>query len=160
MALAGSAGARLLTVCRDGSGGFAQAIREADPAIRERWQQVHSLLGRAVSTLECARRLDVTRNTVKRSARRSEPDRVIRAPVSRSCLVDPYRDHLRQRRTEDPAIPVTHLLAELREQGYTGSANLLVRYSNQGGVESAHAASSPRKVSGLFTRHPNRLDDR
>ncbi|WP_086018980.1 transposase [Streptomyces viridosporus] len=64
-----------------------------------------------------------------------------------------------QRRDEDPAVPVTHLPAEIREQGYTGSANLLVRYINQGRVEADHAALSPRKVTGLLTRHPDRLDE-
>ncbi|WP_326790606.1 transposase [Streptomyces sp. NBC_00151] len=110
--------------------------------------------------LECARRLGVSLNTVKRYARHSEPDRMIRAPVYRACLVDAYRDHLRQRRAEDPAVPVTHLLAEIREQGYAGSANLLVRYINQGRVESDHAALSPRKVTGLLIRHPDRLDNK
>nr|WP_258311391.1 transposase [Streptomyces sp. NWU49] len=84
---------------------------------------------------------------------------MIRAPVYRSCLVDPYRNHLRRRRTEDPAVPVTHLLAEIREQGYTGSANLLVRYINQGRVEADHAALSPRKVTGLLTCRPGHLDE-
>ncbi|MFI6893865.1 ISL3 family transposase [Streptomyces sp. NPDC050256] len=191
-------------VCRDGSGGFAQATTDADPTIvqvsdrwhlwhgltqaalkevgghascwgkfgpplpqgkratttRERWQQVHDLLDQGVGLLSCARRLGVSLNTVKRYARAAEPDRMIRAPVYRSSLVDPYRDHLRKRRTDDPAAPVTHLLTEIREQGYTGSANLLVRYINQGRVEADHASLSPRKVTGLLTRHPDHLDDK
>ena len=190
-------------VCRDGSGSFAQATTDADPAIvqvgdrwhlwhglaqtalkevgahascwgkfgpplpegksaattRERWRQVHDLLDQGVGLLACARRLGLSLNTVKRYARHSEPDRMIRAPVYRSCLVDPYRNHLRRRRTEDPAVPVTHLLAEIREQGYTGSANLLVRYINQGRVEADHAALSPRKVTGLLTCRPGHLDE-
>ncbi len=72
---------------------------------RERWRQVHDLLDQGVGLLTCARRLGVSLNTVKRYARHSEPDRMIRAPVYRSCLGDPYRDHLRTRRTEDPAVP-------------------------------------------------------
>ncbi|MGW2788010.1 hypothetical protein ACWC3X_43795, partial [Streptomyces populi] len=127
---------------------------------RERRQQVHDLLERGVSMLECAHRLGVSLNTVKRHARHSEPDRMIRAPVYRACLVDAYRDHLRQRRCEDPAVPVPHLLAGIREQGHTGSADLLVHYINQGRVESDHAALSPRKVTGLLIRHPGRLDGR
>ncbi|WP_371656709.1 MULTISPECIES: hypothetical protein [unclassified Streptomyces] len=109
--------------------------------------------------LACARRLGLSLNTVKRYARATEPDRMVHAPVHRSCLVDPYRDHLRKRRTDDPAVPVTHLLSKIREQGYTGSANLLVRYINQGRVEANHASLSPRKVTGLLTRHPDPLDD-
>ncbi|MCX4671840.1 transposase [Streptomyces sp. NBC_01381] len=80
--------------------------------------------------------------------------------VYRPGLVDPYRDHLRKRRTDDPAVPVTHLLTEIRERGYTGSANLLVRYINQGRVEADHAVLSPRKVTSLLTRHPDHLDDK
>jgi hypothetical protein len=99
---------------------------------RERWQQVHQLLDAGVGLLECSRRLDLSLNTVKRYARHSEPERMVRAPQYRPTLVDPYRDHLRRRRSEDPAVPVTHLLREIKELGYTGSANLLVRYITQG----------------------------
>lgn len=42
--------------------------------------------------------------------------------------------------------------------GYTGSANLLVRYINQGRVEADHAALSPRRVTRLMTTRPDRLD--
>ncbi len=82
-------------------------------------------------------------NTVKRYDRVTEPERLIRAPKYRPTLVDPYRDHLRKRRLENPAVPVTHLLQEIRELGYTGSSNLLVRYINQGRVEPDRPALSP-----------------
>ncbi|MCX5205903.1 hypothetical protein OG897_31300 [Streptomyces sp. NBC_00237] len=143
-------------------GKFGPPLAEGKRAAttRERWRQVHNLLDRGVGLLPCARRLGVSLNTIKRYVRCDEPDRMVRAPVYRACLVDPYRDCLRTRRTDDPAAPVTHLLAEIREQGYTGSANLLVRYINQGRVEADHAALSPRKVTGLLTRNPDRLDDR
>ena len=126
---------------------------------RERWQQVHALLGQGVGLLECARRLNLGLNTVKRYARHTEPDRLVRAPAYRPGLVDPYRDHLRRRRAEDPAVPVTHLLREIRELGYTGSANLLVRYVNQGRVESDHAHLAPRRAAGLLLTHPDHLRD-
>ncbi|MDH6711082.1 hypothetical protein P3T27_007834 [Kitasatospora sp. MAA19] len=106
---------------------------------RERWQQVHQLLDAGVGLLECSRRLGLSLNTVKRYARHSEPERMVRTPQYRPTLVDPYRDHLRRRRAEDPAVPVTHLLREIKELGYTGSANLLVRYITQGRVEANHA---------------------
>jgi hypothetical protein len=70
----------------------------------ERWQQVHDLPGKGVGLLECARRLDLSLNTVKRYARATQPERLQRAPQYRPTLVDPYRDHLRRRRTEDPAV--------------------------------------------------------
>ncbi|MEU3464789.1 transposase [Streptomyces sp. NPDC006733] len=143
-------------------GKFGPPISEGKRAAttRERWRQIHELLDQGVGLLACARRLSVSLNTIKRYARATEPDRMVRAPVYRACLVDAYRDHLRERRTDDRAVPVTHLLAEIREQGYTGSANLLVRYINQGRVEADHAALSSRKVTGLLTSHPDNLDDK
>jgi transposase len=126
---------------------------------RERWQQVHQLLDAGVGLLECSRRLNLALNTVKRYARHSEPERMVRAPQYRPTLVDPYRDHLRQRRTEDPAVPVTHLLREIRELGYTGSANLLVRYITQGRVEADHATLSPRRVAHLLLTDPAHLHE-
>ena len=64
--------------------------------------------------LECARRLDLSLNTVKRYARAEQPERLRRAPQYRPTLVNPYRDHLRKRRAEDPAVPVQRLLREIR----------------------------------------------
>ncbi|MGW9031349.1 ISL3 family transposase [Streptomyces sp. NPDC055722] len=126
---------------------------------RERWQQVHRLLDAGVGLLECSRRLDLSLNTVKRYARHSETERMVRAPQYRPTLVDPYRDYLRRRRSEDPAVPVTHLLREIKELGYTGSANLLVRYITQGRVEADHATLSPRKVARLLLTDPAHLRD-
>ncbi|EST27566.1 hypothetical protein N566_23290 [Streptomycetaceae bacterium MP113-05] len=73
--------------------------------------------------------------------------------------MDPYRDHLRRRREEDPAVPVTHLLREIKELGYTGSANLLVRYINQGRVEADRTALSPRRLARYLLTRPDRLKD-
>jgi hypothetical protein len=110
---------------------------------RERWQHVHDLLDKGVGLLEIARRLNLALNTVKRYARISEPQRLIRAPKYRPTLVDPFRDHLRRRRDEDPAVPVLVPLADIRQLGYTGSQNLLYRYITQGRVESDRPAISP-----------------
>ena len=103
-----------------------QAGKRAETTL-ERWQQVHDLLGKGTGLLECARRLDLALNTVKRYARAERPERLQRTPQYRPTLVDPYRDHLRRRRAEDPAVPVQQLLREIRELGYQGSSNLLVR---------------------------------
>jgi transposase len=125
----------------------------------ERWRQVHDLLGKGTGLLECSRRLNLSLNTVKRYARAAEPERMIRAPRYRPTLVDPYRDHLRQRRAEDPAVPVTRLLAEIRELGYTGSLNLLYRYITQGRVEASRPHLSPRRVARLLLTRPGTLSD-
>jgi hypothetical protein len=125
----------------------------------ERWRQVHDLLDRGTGLLECSRRLGLSLNTVKRYARAAEPERMIRAPRYRATLVDPYRDHLRARRAEDPAVPVQRLLCEIREQGYTGSMNLLYRYITQGRVEADRPHLSPRRVTRLLLTRPDALSD-
>jgi transposase len=128
-----------------------------EQATRERWHKVHALLDSGVGLLDCSRRLNLALNTVKRYARIPEPpaDRI--APRYRPTLVDPYRDHLRTRRATDPAVPVTPLLHEIREQGYTGSANLLVRYLNQGRAEGDRPVTTPRRVTRLLLTRPERL---
>jgi transposase len=123
----------------------------------ERWRQVHDLTGKGTGLLETSRRLGLSLNTVKRYARAAEPDRMIRAPKYRATLVDPYRDYLRKRRAEDPAVPVRQLLAEIREQGYEGSSNLLTRYITQGRVESERPHLSPKSVTRLLLTRPDSL---
>jgi hypothetical protein len=52
----------------------------------ERWQQVHGLLDRGVGLLECARRLQLSLNTVKRYARAAQHEQIICAsPQGRSA---------------------------------------------------------------------------
>lgn len=126
---------------------------------RERWQQIHDLLGNSVGLLECARRLNLGLNTVKRYARISEPERLVRAPQYRPTLVDPYRDHLRQRREANPAAPVLHLFQEIKALGYKGSLNLLYRYITQGRVESDRPAMSPRRATRYLLTRPSQLTD-
>lgn len=96
-----------------------------------------------VGLLECARRLNLALNTVKRYARVDKPEQMRRAPQYRPTLVDPYREYLRKRRAEDPAVPVLQLLREIRERGYTGSQNLLYRYITQGRVEDDRSVPPP-----------------
>ncbi|MEX5712684.1 transposase, partial [Parafrankia sp. FMc6] len=126
---------------------------------RERWAQIHDLLGQGVGLLDCARRLNLGLNTVKRYARATEPERLVRAPLYRPTLVDPYRDYLKRRRAEQPAVPVLHLFHEIKEQGYTGSLNLFVRYVNQGRVDSDRPTISPRRVTRLLLTRPDTLTD-
>jgi transposase len=122
-----------------------------------RWQQVHDLLNAGVGLLECARRLNLALNTVKRYARIDKPEQMRRAPQYRPTLVDPYREYLRKRRAADPAVPVLQLLREIRERGYTGSQNLLYRYITQGHVEDDRPALSSRRLSRLLLTRPDTL---
>ncbi|MER7894560.1 ISL3 family transposase [Micromonospora sp. NPDC094482] len=127
--------------------------RPLDERTRQRHTAVHDLLGQGVGLLECARQLGWALNTVKRYARATTAEQLQRPPRYRETLVDPYRDHLRRRRAEDPQVPVTRLLTEIRELGYTCSANLLVRYLNQGRADAERTPPSPRRlVAWLLTR--------
>src|SRR6185437_575130 len=123
----------------------------------ERWRQIHDPTDKGTGLLECSRRLGLPLNTVKRYARAAEPGRMIRAPRYRPTLDDPYRDHLRARRAEEPAVPVHQLLAEIREQGYPGSMNLLYRYITQGRVEADRPHLSPRRVARMLITRPGAL---
>ena len=123
----------------------------------ERWQQVHEPRSRNVGLLECSRRLGLSMNTVKRYDRASEPERLQRVPKYRPTLADPYRDYLRKRRAEEPGIPVQYLLREIRERGYRGSSNLLVRYINQGRLDSDRPHLSPRRAARILLTRPDRL---
>ncbi|GLY89635.1 hypothetical protein [Actinoallomurus iriomotensis] len=136
----------------------ASRVRELDGGTTTtlaRWQQIHDLLDAGVGLLECARRLDLALNTVKRCARIDKPAQMRRAPQYRPMLVDPYREYLRKRWAEDPAVPVLQLVCEIRERGYTGSQNLLYRYIAQGRVENDRPALSPRRLFSLLLTRPD-----
>jgi transposase len=124
---------------------------------RERWQQVRDLRDKGVGLIECSRRLGLSMNTVKRYDRAGEPERLQRVPKYRPTLVDPHRDYLRKRRAEEPGVPVAQLLREIRERGYQGSSNLLVRYLNQGRADGDRPHLSPRRAARLLLTRPDRL---
>jgi transposase len=123
----------------------------------DRFAAVHALLEQGVGLLQCARRLGWALNTVKRYARATRAEDLLRPPRYGRCLVDPHRDLVRRRLAEQ--VRVTTILAEIREQGYTGSANLLVRYINQGRVDTERAAPSPRRLVKWLMSKPANLTD-
>jgi transposase len=126
---------------------------------RERWQQVHDLRSQGVGLLDCSRRLGLSLNTVKRYDRAEEPGKLRRAAQYRPTLVDPYRDYLRERRAGEPGVPVQQLLREIRERGYPGSSNLLVRYLNQGRADAERPHIAPRKATQILLTRPDNLTD-
>jgi transposase len=123
----------------------------------ERWQQVHELRSRNVGLPGCARRLNLSLNTVKRDDRASEPQRLQRVPKYSPTLAGPHHDYLRKRRAQDPAVQPTQLLREIRELGYPGSMNLLFRYTSQGRPGSDRPHLSPRRAARILLTRPDRL---
>ncbi|TDV43713.1 transposase [Actinophytocola oryzae] len=128
-----------------------------DARTRDRHAAVHALLAQGVGLLECARRLGWALNTIKRYARAHKAEQLLRPPRYGACLVDAHRDLVRQRLGEN--VPVTRILAEIRQQGYTGSANLLVRYINQGRADPQRATPSPRRLVSWIMSKPANLPD-
>lgn len=126
----------------------------------QRWQQIHALIEGGVGLLDCSRRLGLAMNTVKRYARAATPERIQRVPKYRACMVDPYREHLRTRREQDPGVGATALLSEIRALGYNGSHNLLVRYLNQGRHLDDQPHLSPRRAARLMLTRPENLTER
>jgi len=125
----------------------------------ERWQQIRDLREKGAGLLDCSRRLGLALNTVKRYDRIDAPERLRRAAQYRPTLVDPYRDYLRERRAEEPGVPVQQLLREIRERGYPGSSNLLVRYINQGRADAGRPHIAPRKATQILLTNPDNLAD-
>lgn len=137
----------------------SRPVRALDERTRARHAAVHKLLDQGVGLLECARRLGWALNTVKRYARAASPEALLRPPRYGRTLVDPYRDHLRRRLAAEPDVAVTRLLAEIRELGYTGSANLLVRYLNQGRAHDDRPSPPPRRLIGWIMTRPAELPE-
>lgn len=123
----------------------------------KRWHQVHDLLNQGVGLLECARRLELALNTVKRYARADRPERMLRVPKYRASLVDPYREHLRKRRVENPAFPLKHLFEEIKALGYEGCLNLLHKYINQGRADADRSHISARRLTRMLLTRPDNL---
>lgn len=78
----------------------------------------------------------------------------------RPTLVDPYRDHLKRRSVEDPAVCVQRLSTEIKARGYQGSLNLLYRYIPQGRVEGDRPSISPRSLARLVLIRTDHLSDK
>jgi hypothetical protein len=104
-----------------------------------------------VGLLECARRLNLSLNAVKRYDRASEPQRLQCVPEYRPTLVDPYRDHLRNRRAEEPGVPVAQLLREIRKRGYqaapTRSSGTSAKAAQRENGRTCHGGGPPGSCS-------------
>ncbi len=141
-------------------GGPASTATKRAQTTLERWHAVHDLLDQGVGLLDCARRLQLSLNTVKRYARAPTPERLRSALQYRTTLVDPYRDYPRARRESEPGVPVAQLLREITELGYTGTSNLLHRYINQGRVEAVRRPISVRTLATLILTNPAHRSDK
>ncbi|MBO3747524.1 transposase [Streptosporangiaceae bacterium NEAU-GS5] len=123
---------------------------------RERWRQVHDLLDNGVGLLECARRLNLSLNTVKRYARIFEPERMRRAPLYRptptatTCgnaapTTPPSRSHTCSPRSKPP---------DMRAASTCSTATSLKAASKPTALPVA-----PRRLTRLLLTRPGNLTD-
>jgi hypothetical protein len=103
------------------------------------------------------RRLHLSRNTVKKYAAAEHPGQLIHGPKYSTTLVDPFRDYLRQRRAQEPAVPTWTLLGEIKAMGYQGGSTLLYRYLGQGRADGEYPPPSPRRLTSWITTDPAKL---
>jgi len=104
----------------------SQQQQQARQARRQsRYEEVQQLHAQGVSQRAIAALVGVHRETVHRYLQTAQFPAIVR-PRRRSKL-DPYKDYLHQRWGEG-AHNVTHLVTELRERGYHGSATIVFDY--------------------------------
>lgn len=90
----------------------------------EAWVDIKSMHRQGRSIRSIAKELGVSRNTVRRYLRGTQPPSYERR-AKRPSLLDPFKDYLRKRLEEKPEIHATVLLRELRERGYRGQITLI-----------------------------------
>jgi transposase len=128
---------------------------------RTRYEQIQVLVERGMTITAIGRRLHLDRKTVRKFARASSAEAVsAHGQHTLSSLLRRFYGYVNQRWQEgcqDGAI----LFAEIRAQGYRGSARTVRRYltSLRQGQPTCQPRSmvSPRSVAGLLLRHPERL---
>jgi len=87
------------------------------------WADVHRLHRTGLSQAVIARRLQMSRNTVARLLKLSEPPRYERRP--QPSLLDPFKDSVAAMLAEDPTVPSTVVIEHLRRDGYGGGRTIL-----------------------------------
>ncbi|WP_324192681.1 ISL3 family transposase [Nocardia transvalensis] len=97
--------------------------------IRHRHNAVHSLLSQGVGIRAISLRLGLARATVRRLARASTPDELIRdsAGKQRPSVLDEFKPYLLHRWNEG-CTNTPELLAEIRARGYRGSRTILFNF--------------------------------
>jgi transposase len=90
----------------------------------EEWVDIVSLHRQGLSIRAIAKRLGVSRNTVRLALRRHGPPK--RAPQQRPpSKLEPFRDYLLARLSEFPELSVEVLFEEIAAMGYTGGRTIL-----------------------------------
>lgn len=93
----------------------------------EEWVDIVSLHRQGFSIKAIARRLGISRNTVRLALRRKKPPAYVR-PATTSKL-DPYKDYLLARLAEFPELSAAVLFEEVKALGYPGGLSILKEFT-------------------------------
>ncbi|MFJ7099283.1 ISL3 family transposase [Streptomyces mirabilis] len=125
---------------------------------------VHDLLGQDLTVRAVARRLELSRNTVRRYARAVTWEELATGRWQNlPSTLDPYKPYLHQRWHEGHTNGA-QLHAELQERGFTGSYSVVrdyLRRFRRTPADRPPPARPPgvRKVTGWITRNPDCMND-
>jgi transposase len=138
---------------------------------KERYEQVLRLHEQGASQVAIAALVGLDRDTVRRYLRAPASPEIVR-PGRHQSKLDPYKDYLHQRMQEGQR-NATHLVADLREQGYRGGSTIVRDYlrkvsgqpawreayhqKKQAGGLASQDQLSAREAAWLFVCNPRKL---
>src|SRR6266567_7147577 len=96
----------------------------------ELYHQIHGLAAKKVDVANMARQLRVSRQTIYNYLQMKQPPERTRINQDGKRLIDPYKDYLIQRWNEG-CRSAQQMYREIKEQGYTGSDQPIVRFFAQ-----------------------------
>jgi transposase len=96
----------------------------------ERYHKIHDLSAKKVDPANIARQVGISRQSVYAYLKMKEPPARTRIHRQSKPLIDPYKDYLIQRWNEG-CRNAQQVYREIREQGYTGSDQPIVRFFAQ-----------------------------
>ncbi|WP_345577055.1 ISL3 family transposase [Nonomuraea rosea] len=128
---------------------------------RERYAAVQDLVAKDWTISAIARKLRLSRPTVRRFARAEAVEDLLTKATGRSDLLTPYLPYLIQR-FNDGCTDAARLTREIQAQGYRGSPQTVRKYLHpfRSATAAAHTTSSAptvREVTRWITSHPDRL---
>jgi hypothetical protein len=131
---------------------------------RRRHTAVHDLIAQGQPLRAIARELGISRNTVRRFARATDPEELLvnEGTGRRPKALDGYASYLRQR-WMDGCTNAEQLLGEIRAMGYRGGGTALRQYVSpwRSSIPPARPPQVPptvRQATGWILRDPQHLD--
>lgn len=95
----------------------------------EIWAEIRRLnLVEKLSISEIARRLSVSRKTVRKALAAEVCPQRIKAAATRPSKLDPFKDYINERLAQYPKLPAGVLFKEIKDRGYGGKLRIVESY--------------------------------